>query len=284
MNDLLTQTLEADAIDTTEAVAVRQEAPPAVVPPAAPPAIADGPGALLGAIVQMASDPRVDVAKLDALLNMQARMEARQAEIEFNRALARLPPMHVKKNGKIDLTRKDGSSSGSVAFARWEDIAQVIEPMLAAEGFRLMFDSQPRTADGGGLIVTGTLLHRDGHSKTASMPLALDTGPGRNNLQAMGSTLSYGRRYCAEMLLNIVRENEDDDGRKGGAQFLKPDQVEEVSKLVSESETDPRQFMEWVFGDNEPHTYAEIPAEKFVGVINALKGKLRRLKAEGAKQ
>jgi hypothetical protein len=45
------------------------------------------------------------------------------------------------------------------------------------------------------------------------MVLQLDTGPGRNQNQAMGSTLSYGKRYTAEMLLNIVREGEDTDGK-----------------------------------------------------------------------
>jgi hypothetical protein len=33
----------------------------------------------------------------------------------------------------------------------------------------------------------------------------------------MGSTLSYGKRYTAEMLLNIVREGDDKDGRSSVA-------------------------------------------------------------------
>lgn len=198
----------------------------------APPLVPQEPQSLLSAIVQLARDPSVDVGKIAALVDMRARMEAREAEIEFNRALARLPPIHVKKSGRIDLIKKDGTNSGSIPFARWEDIARIIEPMLEAEGFRLMFDSQPRPGEGGGLIVTGTLLHRDGHSKTASMPLALDTGPGRNNLQAMGSTLSYGKRYCAEMLLNIVREGDDDDGKRGGERFITEAQAVELRDMA----------------------------------------------------
>ena len=236
-----------------QGVAVRQES--------AAPVISEGPGALLGAIVQMAKDPAVDVTKLQALLQMQERMEVRQAEIEFGRALARLPPMHVKKSGMIDLTSKEDRAANRqrkpVPFAKWEDIARLIEPMLEAEGFRLMFDSQPRQGDGGGLIVTGTLLHRDGHSKTASMPLALDTGPGRNNLQAMGSSLSYGKRYCTEMLLNIVREGDDDDGMRGGMRFITEPQADELRAMAREVGRQEGPFLQSMFGDTV-HSFDEI--------------------------
>jgi len=215
----------------TRTVVVMQEA--------SSPAIPEGPGALLAAIVQLAKDPAIDVAKLSALMQMQERMEAREAERRFTDALMRLPPIHVKKNGTIDLTTKEDRAANrpgrSVPFARWEDMAAIIEPLLEAEGFRLSFDSVSRVGEGGGLVVTGTLLHRDGHSRSASMPLALDTGPGRNNLQAMGSTLSYGKRYTTEMLLNIVRDRDDDDGARGGARYITEEQAAELRRLSQEA-------------------------------------------------
>ncbi len=190
------------------------------------PAIVQEGQSLLPAIISLARDPSVDVAKLAALCELQERMEKRQAEIEFTKALASLPPLRVKKNGRVEL----GAGKGSYPFARWEDIARIVDPLLEERGFRLMFDSAPRQGDGGGLVVTGTLLHKDGFSKTASMPLSLDTGPGRNNLQAMGSTLSYGKRYCAEMLLNVIREGDDDDGAKGGDEPISAEQAAELSR------------------------------------------------------
>lgn len=199
------------------------------------------PRSLLSAIVQMARDPSVDVAKLDVLLQMQERMERRQAEIAFSQALAALPAIRVKKNGRVDL----GPGKGSYPFAKWEDISTIIEPMLHERGLRLTFDSQPRQGDGGGLVVTGTLLHRDGHSRSASMPLALDTGPGRNNLQAMGSTLSYGKRYCAEMLLNIVRESEDDDGQ-GAHQLITDEECAEIARGLTETKSNLGAFLQFM--------------------------------------
>ena len=212
------------------------------------PAVQDAaPSTLLAAIVGMAKDPAVDVTKLQAVLEMQERLERRQAEREFIAAFARLSAdlPRVKKNGTISLIDKQGVNKGSIAFAKWEDMDRVIRPLMAREGFTLSFDSAQRAGDGGGLVVTGTLMHRDGYARAASMPLALDVGPGRNNLQAMGSTLSYGKRYCAEMLLNIVREGEDNDGND----LISVEQAAELDGMMREMGVDPPKFLQQFFGD-----------------------------------
>jgi len=218
----------------------------ALAEPAAAPAVAEAPGTLLAAIVGMAKDPAVNIPALQALMAMQERLEERAAKREFIAAFARLSAdlPRVKKGGTIPLVTKDGKDKGSIAFAKWEDMDKVIRPLMVREGFTLSFDSVVRPGDGGGLIVTGTLMHRDGHTRTASMPLPLDTGPGRNNLQAGGSTLSYGKRYCAEMLLNIVREGDDDDGKLGGKRFITAEQVAELRKYLDATKSDDAAFLQ----------------------------------------
>lgn len=241
-------------------------------------------GPLLSAIVTLAKDPAVDVVKLQALMEMQERMEARQAERAFTAAFAslsaRLP--RVRKNGTISLVSKDGTDKGSIPFARWEDMDKIIRPLLVAEGFALSFDSAPRQGDGGGLVVTATLMHKEGHSRTASMALALDAGPGRNNLQAMGSSLSYGKRYTTEMLLNIVREGDDDDGVK--AETIDEAQKAELVELLRETNTtDTGAFLKYVFPRAKPpiQSLDEIPATRFPDAKAALEKKKAR---QGAKK
>lgn len=216
---------------------------------ATPPAVVDEkPGSLLQAIVAMAENPAVDVTKLDAILQMQEKLERRQAEKEFTAAFARLSAKlpRVKKSGTIELGEdKAGKKRGSIAFARWEDMDKIIRPLLIDEGFALSFDSTQRAGDGGGIVVTATLMHSAGHSRTASMALALDAGPGRNNLQAMGSSLSYGKRYTTEMLLNIVREGEDDDGVAAGMKFVTTEQAAELDKAMREKGIDPDRILRY---------------------------------------
>ena len=205
---------------------------PAALPPNLP-----AEQSLLSAIVHVARDPQLDVAKLEALMRMQFEVEKRQAEKEFIEAFARLSSRlpRIKKEGGIDLGGK-----GKIAFARIEDMDKVIRPLLTAEGFTLSFDSSPK--EGGGLVVSGHLMHSAGHSRTATIPLPLDVGPGRNSLQAVGSTLQYGKRYLTEMLLNLVREGADDDGIKGAMRFATEEEVAELQALIQDTGTDEAKF------------------------------------------
>jgi hypothetical protein len=225
------------------------------------------PSTLLSAIVALAKDPQVDVHKLDALLAMQSKMESRQAEREFIAAFSRLSGdlPRVKKNGTIDLGK-----GKAIPFARWEDMDAIIRPAMTREGFTLSFDSSMR--EGGGVIVTGTLMHRDGHTRTASIPLPPDAGPGRNALQSIGSSLSYGRRYCAEMLLNIIREGEDDNGRLGGMRFITAEQVAELESLLKETGSDEARYLQ-ILGVAH---LSNIEVGAWAAARNLLLGKLKR--------
>ena len=87
-------------------------------------------------------------------------------------------------------TSLTGQKRKAFKFATYENIDRVIRPYLQAEGFSLSFTTAPRTADGGGAIVSGTLSHKSGHSRSASISVALDSSGGKNNIQAIGSSFS----------------------------------------------------------------------------------------------
>ena len=190
------------------------------------------------------------MAKLESLLNMQERMEGRQAEAAFNQAFIRLQTKlpRIKKNGvleyPVDKNKPDGAKRKIASFAKWEDIDKEIRPILEAEGFALSFTTAPRQQEGGGLTVTAILRHAAGHSTETPIPVPLDTSGGKNNLQGYGSSLSYGKRYAATAALNIITEGEDDDGVRGGMAFLKPDQITELRSLIEETGTDERRFLD----------------------------------------
>jgi hypothetical protein len=232
--------------------------------PAALPSNLPAEQSLLSAIVHVARDPQLDVAKLEALMRMQFEVEKRQADREaieaFSRLSATLP--RVKKDGVIDL-----GSKGKIAFTRWEDIDKVIRPLLSAEGFTLSFDTSTVEK---GTIITAHLMHRSGHTRTASTPpLPLDTGPGRNQIQAMGSTISYGKRYAAEMALNIVREGEDDDGIKGAMRFATEEEVAELQALIKDTGTDEKRFCNTL----NVASLDELPSPSVVIALNMLNAK-----------
>lgn len=244
---------------------------PALSNPGASPA-----SSLLNFVAQAVSDPSVDVAKLEALLRMQREVVADDAKAQFNAALhaAQREMPRVRKNGTIDLgtDKHSGKARGAIPFAKWEDVDAVLRPIMIEHGFSLTFDMAPRAGEGGGAIVTGTLMHDAGHSKTASIPLALDGGPGRNNLQAMGSTLSYGKRYLAEMFFNIVREGVDDDGKLGGTAFITAEQKDRLVALMQEVGADTAGFLRYL----DVQSLDEVEQRNFSAAVNALMAKKKK--------
>lgn len=219
----------------------------AVVPAAedaSPPA-----SAMLAVIARAAADPNVDVGKMRELLTMQRELLADQARSQFAEAFARLSGRlpRIPRRGEVRHPIVRGDVSGPTrrvsTYARLEDIDSAIRDLLREEGFALTFATEQRTGDGGGLIVTATLMHRGGHSQSASIPVPLDTSGSKNNIQGYGSALSYGRRYAMCAVLNIVTEGEDDDAQSADRPPPAPDaiddeQVAEINRLIRETRSD----------------------------------------------
>ena len=99
-------------------------------------------------------------------------------------------------------------------YATWEDTVDAIRPILARHGFSLSF--KPGRSPKGVPTVTGVLRHEAGHKEEAELELPADTTGDKNAVQAVGSTMSYGQRYVAKMLLNLTSRGEDDDGPAAG--------------------------------------------------------------------
>jgi hypothetical protein len=78
----------------------------------------------------------------------------------------------------------------------------------------LSYSDEPR--DGGGILIRGRLKHLPGgHYEDSFMPAPLDTTGGKSDVQAVGSTNSFLRRYVACNIFNIVVVGDDDDGTGG---------------------------------------------------------------------
>lgn len=196
---------------------------------------------LLAVIARAASDPTVDVAKMERLLNMQMTIMARAAEVSFNNALrslkARLP--RITKNGAIVL-----KSGDYIKYARYEDIHEQVFPLMSEEGFAVTYTS---SVEGTYLEVTGTFRHEDGHQDSGSvfLPMTDDSGA-KNRVQGAGSVLSYGKRYVLCQFLDIVTEGDDDDGMQGLMKPISEQQRSEIIDLIADSKCDEEQFLKYM--------------------------------------
>lgn len=218
------------------------------------------------------SNPEVDPSKLNELLNFQIRMMDKQAEIEFNAAFARLQPLLpvIEKKGTIKF---DSNKFGNVKqpYAKYEDIDRAIRPLLNAEGFSLSFNSE--TSDRA-TTYSGTLSHRLGHSKTVQTPpFPADTTGSKNAIQALGSTMSYAKRYLVMMLLNIVTKDLDDDGNS--FDLITDEQIMEIEKLLTDTNADKERFLKYI-GVNALSEITARDFEKSISIIKQTRSKAKK--------
>lgn len=224
-----------------------------------------GASAIISLIERAATDPNVDIDKMGRLLAMQERIMSRNAETAFNEALAAMQP----ELPEID--QKGRNTNTSKTYAKWEDIHEGITPVLAKYGFALSFKTEHSEKT---VSVTAILRHRDGHSDQTSLPLPVDAGAGRNAVQSVGSSVSYGKRYTACALLNIRSRGEDDDGRKGGGRsnYITETQVLEVESLlghIKATDAERKRFLSWL----KVEAVEEIHTKDYHGAVKFLKNK-----------
>ena len=163
---------------------------------------------MISMIERVAMDPNSDLAKLERMLDLKERHDAQQSKVAFDKAFAKASAEFpdIPKNGRNSHNGKD--------YALLKDILTHTRPVLSKYGFALSFSTDVRD---GQVIVTAELSHENGHSKRNSLPLPVDTGPGRNPAQSVGSSQTYGQRYTAQAILGLsLGEDSDDDGHSSG--------------------------------------------------------------------
>ena len=87
-------------------------------------------------------------------------------------------------------------------------------------------------------MVRGRLKHLpSGHYEDSFMPAPPDTSGGKSNVQAVGSTNSFLRRYIACNIFNIVVVGDDDDGNGGS---IDETQTKTILALIKKAKVGPK--------------------------------------------
>ena len=163
-----------------------------------------------------------------------------------------------------------------------DDLTKAIRPLAVKNGFAMAFTSS-RTEDdhiNGALTVS----HIGGHSEVFHLTLPLDDRGlkdqrNKTAIHAVGSTISYMRRYLLCMAFNAVFSDDDDDGAAAGAGELEA-AVERTRRLIRQSEVfraNPMAFaiiengLSAESGDIEraAEAYAELTKEELADTHNA---------------
>lgn len=251
-------------------------------------------------IARIATSPGVSLDVLDRTVALWERVRASQAKATFDRDLAAMQPRlpTIDATGKIVMFSKEDRASGrdvtgaakpmqSTSYATMADINDAIRPGLAEYGFALSFRSG-QVLDGehkGKILVTGILSHKDGHREEVTLPpLQYDSTGSKNSVQALGSTLSYGRRYATLFILNISSRapiDGDDDGRKSGEpQTVGEEKAKELEQALADCGGDLALFK----GHFDIKELADLPTARLEEAQGMIAGKAaKKAKTAAAK-
>lgn len=214
---------------------------------------------MVSMIERVAMDPNSDLAKLERMLELKEKHDAQNAKAAFDAAFAKASA------GFPDIPLNGHNKHNNTNYAKLKDIIKHTRPVLAKHGLALSFSTETTQAE---VIVTAELSHENGHTKRNSLPLPRDAGAGRNAVQAIGSSQTYGQRYTAQAILGLsLGEEEEDDGAASG-------KVQEKAKTIAPRTTS------WEATITQDLPESATPRDKAEAIANALCAQFKRMKGE----
>ena len=167
-------------------------------------------------MLQIAVEQNADLDKLTKLMDLQERWEANEARKAFVSAKAAFSAEvpTINKNKLVDFKSRDERKAGtSYHHATLDNVAETLSPLLGKHG--LAYSWETEQLDGGMIRVTCVLTHEMGHSERVSLQAGPDQTGNKNNIQAVGSTVTYLQRYTLLAITGTATKDQDEDGFDG---------------------------------------------------------------------
>ncbi len=223
---------------------------------------------LMEIITRAAKDTTVDVSKLERLMGMYERIEAKRAESAYAEAMnaAQAEMRAISQDASNPQTRSKYASYGALDAA--------IRPIYSKHGFALSFD----TADGAPencVRVVCKVSHKAGHSERPHLDMPNDGkgakgGDVMTKTHATMSAVSYARRGLLKMIWNLSEGEYDDDGNgAGGGDRISTDEADTITALMDEVKADRAKFLKFMGVAD----VGQIPAARYSHAVRALEAK-----------
>jgi len=167
----------------------------------------------------------IDVDKLAKLFEIQEKWDAEQARKAYHVAMAdfKANPPEILKDRHVKFTTSKGTTEYDHATL-W-NITKTINESLSKYGFSATWETGQ---DNGAVKVTCKLTHVLGHCEQTTLSAPPDKSGGKNDIQAVGSAVSYLQRYTLLAATGLTTQDMDDDGKGAdkGPQIPEPTKKE----------------------------------------------------------
>lgn len=158
----------------------------------------------------LASNPAIDVAKLEKLLEMRREMEQRDAELHFNIG------MTAAQRAMRPVAADANNPSTRSRYASYAALDRALRPIYTTHGFCLSFDTATTETPECVRIVC-LVSHAHGFTRLYKVDMPNDGkgakgGDVMTKTHATGAAMSYGMRYLLKMIFNVAVGEDDRDG------------------------------------------------------------------------
>ena len=154
-------------------------------------------------------------------------------------------------------------------YATLENVIDASKPILAAHGLAMI--QFPGAYGSGAMSLDTVILHESG--EWISGVEAFGVATGKQDPQAIGSALTYARRYAQMAVLNMPAV--DDDGEAAmvrpvaNAPKITQDQADTLQALIEDVGADAKRFLAYLKVSN----LVDLPASRYAEAVQALESK-----------
>lgn len=186
------------------------------------------------------------VADLRALYALKQEWDRDEARKAYHLALSdfKAEPLSISKDKLVSIKHKDGPGKTEYMHATLGNVVATIAPAL---GRHQLSHSWGVRREGDRVHVTCKLTHALGHSEEITLDGPLDSSGSKNNIQSLGSTITYLERYTLLAITGLATEDQqDDDGNSASYKvedFITEEQQAKIQDLIDASGADKRRFL-----------------------------------------
>ena len=220
---------------------------------------------MLSIIERAAKDPSVDIDKMERLLSMAERMQAKNAEQQFAEAFVAL-------QNDLPVIVASTVIQNRGKYERFEDVMKVVGPLLVKHGFTVSFSMDFKENR---VLETCHLRHIAGHLQSNSFAVRT-SGKADSETQADCKAATTAKRNALLNCLNIVIRQDallDEDGNDATIEGapITWDQAEYLREQVRETKSDEASFLRFAGASK----YEDIGSARYDSLVRALAKKAR---------
>jgi len=226
----------------------------------------------LATIQQAASDPTVDMDKMERLYGMYKDVKANEARMAYNAAMAacqaEMPPIE-----KTHFSKQTKSHNAKI-----EDIIRAIKPVYTKHGFSVSI-YPVKDAPEGFIRAAADVSHAGGDMRHFEYDNPIDDrgiAGTANKTQTHGraSGFTYAERYLMGMIfmLEITFVGQDDDGNSAEKEIkrITDEQALEIDAMITDNDLDREKFMRWVKQAIWVDAIEDIPADWYAATVKTI--------------